>query len=410
MSDWHRGHIPSVPPLPLDAPRLAGIATWLIGKTHSIGSAATLFEQLCVRLFAADVPLRRSVVLFSTLHPVYPGQNFFWTPDEGLSLVPRAHDFDTSPLMLRSPYRESLERGTDLRYRLSPDEDPGLPILVELRQQGFTEFLSELIPFTYGVPPGITFATTAPGGFTDEQIALLRAVPPLLAAPLEVRAQRLTTGAILDTYLGRGPGREVLDGAIQRGDLRRIDCAVLLTDLRGFTGKTERWPPETLLHALDTYFEAVADAVSTERGDVIKFVGDGVLAIFPVEAAGNTAAACKAALNAALQARDALKASNEGRSERGEEPLDFGCGLHIGEVAYGNIGGRDRLDFTVIGAAVNVASRVQELCKTLGRSLLLTADFARHVRARTISLGPHPIRGSKSEIEIFALAHPATSA
>jgi adenylate cyclase len=193
---------------------------------------------------------------------------------------------------------------------------------------------------------------------------LLRAVPPLLAAPLEVRAQRLTTGAILDTYLGRGPGREVLHGAIQRGDLRRIDCAVLLTDLRGFTGKTERWPPEILLHALDTYFEAVADAVSTEGGDVIKFVGDGVLAIFPVEAAGNTAAACKAALNAALQARDALKASNDGRSERGEEPLDFGCGLHIGEVAYGNIGGRDRLDFTVIGAAVNVARRLQELCKT----------------------------------------------
>jgi adenylate cyclase len=232
-----------------------------------------------------------------------------------------------------------------------------------LRGQGFTEFLSELIPFTYGVPPGITFATTAPGGFTDEQIALLRAVPPLLAAPLEVRAQRLTTGAILDTYLGRGPSREVLHGAIRRGDLRRIDCAVLLTDLRGFTGKTEGWPPETLLHALDIYFEAVADAVSTAGGDVIKFLGDGVLAIFPVEAAGNTAAACKAALNAALQARDALKASNDGRSERGEEPLDFGCGLHIGEVAYGNIGGRDRLDFTVIGAAVKVASR----CRSFAR-------------------------------------------
>jgi adenylate cyclase len=215
-------------------------------------------------------------------------------------------------------------------------------------------------------------------------------------------AMRRSSASLLRTYLGAGPAGAVLAGAIRRGELRQIEAVILMTDLRGFTEKAERWDDEALLAALDGYFELIVDAVVRGGGDVLKFVGDGILAIFPVEGQA-VRQRCRAAVDAALEARRALIGLNRMRHGAGLEALDFGTALHLGRVTYGNIGSRDRLDFTVIGRAVNLASRVQDLCKTLGEPVLCTGEVARWVNPRPARVGTHPIRGLANPIELFAL-------
>jgi adenylate cyclase len=402
--EWHCGQPIDVGPAPVEHPWVADYTRWLTGPRARLLDSEKLFDGLCGRLTEAGVPIDRCVLLFKTLHPVYPGHNYFWTRERGTWLVPLSHDFDNSERMLVSPYQEALDRGTAVRFDVSHGTETRMPILNELAHEGYQELVCELIPFTFGQTPGITFATKAASGFTAEATALLRAAVPPMATPLEVRAQRLTLGAVLRTYLGAAPGSNVLDGVIQRNDVRRLTCAILLADLRGFTEKAERWPSDSLLAALSSYFELLDRAVRRFGGDIIKFMGDGVLAIFPVEEAGSSGVACQRALDAALTARMQLPSINAERRVRGEEPIDFGCGLHIGEVAYGNIGSMERLDFTVIGTAVNVASRIQDFCKTLAQPVLLTADIAAEVGTPLVSCGKHRIRGITTPVRLFAPA------
>jgi adenylate cyclase len=404
--NWHSGQPIDVDPAPPSHPFVADCIRWLTSPEGRLLDSEKLFDGFRTRLIDAGLPIDRCVLLFKTLHPVYPGHNYFWTRERGTWLVPLSHDFDTSQRMTMSPYQEALDRGTGVRFVLTRGADTRIPILKELAAEGYRELVSELIPFTFGQTPGITFATRASSGFSPAAVALMRAAVPLIATPLEVRAQRLTLGAVLRTYLGAAPGYDVLRGAIQRNDVRRLACAILLADLRGFTEKTERWSSDALLTALSIYFELLDKTVRRNGGDIIKFMGDGVLAIFSVEEAGSSVVACRRALYAAMSARQELPTINAERKMRGEAPLDFGCGLHIGEVEYGNIGSLERLDFTVIGSAVNVASRVQDFCKILFQPVLLTAEVAAAVDIPLASCGIHEIRGMAAPMELFA---PATS-
>ncbi len=400
-SDWHAGQLVEVAPAPPDHPWVADFLTWLTSPAARLLDTQHLFDELCNRLIEASVPLDRCVLLFKTLHPVYPGHNYFRTSERGSWLVPLSHDFDHTVRMQVSPYQEALDRGAAVRFDLSKGGGTKMPILRELADEGYRDMVSELIPFTYGQTPGMTFATRHPAGFSDEAIGLMRAGMPLIASPLEVRAQRLTLGAVLRAYLGAAPGGDVLDGVIQRNDVRRLECAILLADLRDFTRKAERWPSDSLLTALSSYFEILDGAVRRNGGDIIKFMGDGVLAIFPADGAGGTGRACRRALDTAMTARRSLPAINEDRGMRGLEPIDFGCALHFGEVTYGNIGSLERLDFTVIGSAVNVASRMQAYCKQLDEPVLLTAAVAENVDAALRSVGRHAIRGLSGDVELL---------
>ena len=254
---------------------------------------------------------------------------------------------------------------------------PELPLVRALAETGITDFMAEIIGAVGTLPPGVTWATRAPGGFADADAALLRALGPHLVPLFGVGAERRKLDAVLRTYLGTAPGREVLGGHIQRGDVRRLDAIVLLTDLRGFTAMTASASEAELLATLDGYFEVVADAVQSHGGEVLKFIGDGVLSVFPVEAG-----------RLAERARGAVAAARAAQAAGG---APFTAVLSSGPVAYGNIGARERLDFTVIGAAVNLASRIEAVAKRLGEPLVATAESPRRPARRA---QPRPARAA----------------
>jgi adenylate cyclase len=296
-----------------------------------------------------------------------------------------------------------METGQSLRRRLSAlDVARDHKILHELAAEGASDFLALPIEYGDGSIQAMSAVTDHPTGFSEEQVALLDALRDPLGAAMEPAAMRRTTASLLSTYLGQGPSRAVTAGAIRRGDISRLDAVLVMSDLRGFTDKSNRWTEEALLEALGDYFELFVNSVTKRRGDVLKFLGDGILAVFPIDEDNETARRCQEALRAVIDAREALGALNRSRAEAGQEAIDFGAALHLGSVTYGNVGSPDRLDFTVIGDAVNLTSRVEGLCKALAEPILLTSEVARHLRTSPRSLGPQTVSGLPHPIEVLA--------
>jgi len=362
-----------------------------------------LFDGLCRSLVDLGVPLWRGVMQFPMLHPLYLGHSLYWWRDDGVTMVPRPHGFEQSAEFLESPYKASLESDGPLRIRLMDLDDPGFPLLRELKAKGGTDFINAIIPAHGAITPGVSWATDAPDGFSEADIAFLTALTPYLGPPFALRAERRTTGIMLETYLGAGPGAEVMAGAVQHGDSQEIDAVILQTDLRGFTVRSFASPPSALLAALDAYFEAVVDAVQGEGGDVLKFIGDGVLAVFPVDETRPATTAASHALEAARTAFDGLERQNhEHAAKWGGEALAMAAAIDIGPVVYGNIGGRSRLDFTVIGQAVNRSSRVLDQAKRIDRPLLVTDTVADLLFEQFEPLGQHRLEGIDQETFLFA--------
>ena len=273
-------------------------------------------------------------------------------------------------------------------------------ILDDLRRDGFTDYIVHAVPFADGSHKALSLATRRAGGFTDDEIALFAAMIPAVAFNLEVQALRRTARTLLDTYVGRQSGGRVLEGQIQRGSGETIRAVIWLCDLRGFTNLSEQLPRDELIDLLNSYFGPMCDAVAKEGGEVLKFIGDAMLAIFPIGADAVTT--CRAALSAAEQAQDALAQENARRERASRPRIDYGLALHVGDVMYGNIGSDTRLDFTVIGPAVNLTARIESMCRQFGRQLLLSADFVAAGRIAAQSLGAHALKGVGADQEIFA--------
>jgi len=261
---------------------------------------------------------------------------------------------------------------------------------------GGTDYLAVPLEYGDGSVQGLSLVSDDKDGFADSHLELIERLRQPLAAALEPTAMRRSSVSLLRTFLGDGPAEAVVAGAIQRGDRRQIEAAILFCDLRGFTMMSERLGEADLFAALDRYFEAVVEAVRSTGGDVLKFLGDGVLAIFPVRASRTNA--CRAALEAIKGAEERLA----GVTAADGTPLAFTATMHVGHVAYGNIGSRDRLDFTVLGPAVNLVSRLEGLAKELGRPLLCSAAFAEAVGAPVVFLGRFPLKGMAEPQEVFA--------
>ena len=363
------------------------ILSLLSGLVHA-GNAGCpddeLFGRLCEALRDVGVPLARSALQLENLHPVYYGYCLHWELGAPARVVERSRTFGASEEFRQSPYMASLTHG-GWRWRAGDgdgDGDAELPLVRSLAATGVTDFMAEIIGATGPLPPGITWASRAPGGFSDSDAALLRRLGPLLVPLFGLGAERRKLDAVLRTYLGIAPGREVLAGQIRRGDVRRLEAVVMLTDLRGFTAMTAEADEPELLATLDRYFETVADAVQSAGGEVLKFIGDGVLSVFPAEQAANAVAAARAALAV--------------------DGPPFTAVLAAGPVAYGNIGARERLDFTVIGGAVNLASRIEAVAKRLGEPLVATAAVAESAGVKGRSLGRHELRGVREAVELVA--------
>ena len=258
------------------------------------------------------------------------------------------------------------------------------------------------VPLADGRRNAISWTTDRAGGFSARERNDLRNLIGPLGLVLDLLEWRRTARTLLDTYLGSGPGREVLGGAIRRGDRRDLDAVILFADLRDFTSMALTWNVDRLLQALDAYYQALVDAITVADGEVLKFVGDGLLAVFPIGKGADLEETCRRAFAATVAARQAMAAVNQARGAVGLPELDFGVALHVGRVIYGNIGGAGRLDFTVIGPAVNLVSRVEGLCKELEHSILATAAFAEHFPSDLVSIGRHVLRGFAEPVELFA--------
>jgi adenylate cyclase len=269
-----------------------------------------------------------------------------------------------------------------------------------MRAKGMTDYVAWPLYHTLGKRHLITFSTDRRGGFDDAHVAALKKVLPVLALVSEIRVKNRLARTLLETYVGAHAGELILAGATRRGTGTTVRAAIMICDLRDFTKISDNWPRDDVIDLLNDYFDAMSEPIVRHGGEILKFIGDGLLAIFPLHDPN----ACANLLRAVTEARQAMAVLNERNRGTGRAPLNYGIGVHVGDVMYGNIGSASRLDFTVIGPAVNMASRLEALTKQIGRPVLLSRDFAELVTPEfeLERVGQHAVRGFSEPIELFA--------
>ncbi|MEX2628845.1 MAG: adenylate/guanylate cyclase domain-containing protein [Tistlia sp.] len=392
---------------------LRGVYAALRAATLEDATTERLFRVCCEALRAEGLPIERAYLAFRVLHPLFQAKSFVW---EGSGrLVEDRHV--TSAADPASPFRSSpqyhllSQREPSLRRRLrGPEASLDFPVLGELAAEGMSDYRAFVARFGRGADEGLVGSWTlaAPESFSEADLALLEEAENQLAVLMKAAIKEEIARALVDTYLGGDAGRRVLAGGIRRGDADEIEAVIWYADLRDSSRHAERLGPAGYLALLDRYFEAVAAAIAEAGGQILLLIGDAVLAIFPIEPAdapalrsAREAAACRAALAAAAEARDRLAAGNAERP--GEPPLACGLSLHVGRFLFGNIGVPERLQFTAVGPAVNLAARLEDLCKRLEEPLLASAAFAGALpEVSWRGLGGHALRGLEGLQQVYA--------
>ena len=379
---------------------LGAFTDWYVHEAPGLRSPRALVRETCLRFVAHGVPLQRFTAFMLMLHPDYFGTaHRWWRGRDEVKTSFGSHDIWNTALLRDSPNAVIHQGAAALRRRL---EGPGawidFAVLREYLDEGSTDYVCMHLPFSDGSRCAIAFATGRPAGFTLAELKLVDAMLPHMARQSELLTLRFLTTTLLDTYVGRQAGERVLTGQIRRGSGETIRAVIWLSDLRGFTTLSDRLPREALIALLNAYFDCVGGAIDEAGGDILKFVGDAVLAIFPLAGDADLAATGRAALAAAAKARAGLA---ELRKLAGGESLDFRTALHVGDVMYGNIGTAKRLDFTVIGPAVNLTARLESLAAALGEPILVSADIARAVGDGVECIGRHPLKGLLAPVEVF---------
>jgi adenylate cyclase len=379
-------------------------------------SEPDLLHEFCVGLTAAGVPVARATVIIDTLHPVHEGRAFRWRCDQ-VELEPVVEygrtnqGGEAAENWRRSPFFHLVQTGeTLLRRNLGPGHPDDFRILEDLRAQGQTDFVALINRFAADGIIGemdcvySSWSTDAPDGFSDEQVAALCRLVPSLALSVKCASLARIAETLVETYLGRDAGQRVLSGRIARGVADRIGAVLWYSDLRGFTHITETATPEQIIPFLNDYSEAIISSVHDAGGDVLKLIGDGTLAIFKAD---DPSHACSCALHAERLMQSRISALNQNRISQELPVTGAYLGLHIGEVFYGNIGSQDRLDFTVVGPAVNEASRIAALCRSVEKDVLISSAFASTAlgtdRERLVSVGKYALKGVKRSQELFTL-------
>src|ERR671919_967657 len=377
------------------------VVDWLVDGARSAHALQDVLGQLCERLVACGLPLHRVAVFVTTLHPDVMGQRFLWRQGEEVLISEAPYAMLATDTYHRSPVRVVFATGQPIRLRIgSPDCPQDYGIIEELRAEGVSDYLIQPLPFTSGEARAISWTTTRPGGFDDADLAELDAVRRPLARLVEIYALRRTATNLLDTYVGRHAGERILGGRIRRGDIERIEAVIMLTDLREFTTLSDQLPGDQVIGLLNSYFDCVVPPIEAHGAEVLKFIGDGLLAIFAVT--GDVGVACRAALAVSEEALAGIAAANAERQSAGEPVLRHSMALHVGDVLYGNIGSTKRLDFTTIGPAVNLTARLESLARDLGRDLVVSARFAAHCPSPLAPVGTFPLRGFRVPEEVFA--------
>jgi len=391
----------------MNATDLRKIADWLIDGARSAGNAAAMMSEFCERLVAAGLPLWRVGLFVRTLHPDVLGVNFIWKPGAEVVSGTADHAFLDSPEFRNSPLAIVFGEGREVRHRIDDPESRRFPFLDDMRADDVTDYIALPLLATDGVIHASSWTTREPGGFSDEQLDGLRSLMPPLARLVEVANQRRRASVLLDTYVGNRAGERILGGQIRRGHTETMHAAIWLSDLRGFTALSDRLPAETVVDILNHYFDCQVSAIRGHGGEVLKFMGDGLLAVFPIsEAADDIYHVCAGVLEAARTSRASVEAL-EYRTADAVERFRFGVALHVGKILYGNIGGGNRLDFTCIGPPVNLAARLESLTGRLHRTIVASERFAGVCADGWTDLGEFPIAGFSRAERVYGLADEA---
>ena len=393
---------------------------WLLTTGWEFEAVAELVGAFSQRLLREGIPVIRLRLTLRTLHPQLVGVTYTWERDkEEVATFEAPHSILASDDYRNSPYAAIFEGAGGMRRRLDvPGAELEFPVLKELHARGATDYVAMPVYFRDGQINAMTIATDRPGGFEAAELERVYGALPALGKVTELHAMRRTARTLLETYLGMHTGERVLKGLVKRGDGEEIYAVIWFCDLRGSVALADSMERSEFVAVLNDFFDCTAGSVLAHGGEVLRFIGDAVLAIFPIDAAAAAPLeradqcpchqrSCGAAVAAAREALDRLASLNGERKGRGEPPLGVGIAMHLGEVMYGNIGVPERLEFSVIGAAANEAARLQSLCKELQRPVLASREFARVMPGAWISLGRHALRGLGDPREIFALAEDA---
>ena len=386
------------------------IESWLLGAATSEDDLLSFFESFVWHLVAAGLPLDRASLHVGTLHPQLFGFAWNWERADGLCDEVRVPEIALqTDSYKKSPLYRVIEFGETFRGQITDKElVRKFPLLGDLADKGIAEYLALPIGGGSTYHNAATLATKRPSGFSAGEFQSLQRILNLFALHVERHIAQRISGNVLETYLGRLAGRRVLEGTIKRGSGEAIRSIIWVSDLRGFTDLTDRLDGHAVTRLLNTSFECLAGTVLDCGGEVLKFIGDGLLAVFPLASEYDQGRdAAHAALAAAEQALQGIEAINLRPPEAlqgitGWQPLRAGIALHEGDVFFGNVGAPNRLDFTVIGRAVNEASRVEALCKSLKRTILVTEPVARRLNREMDDLGAHPLRGVAKPVSIFS--------
>jgi adenylate cyclase len=389
---------------------LAGWVTeaGLIGRTEN-----ELMAGFCRRIVDARVPLARAMVILDTLHPIYEGRALRWRSDQPetveVSEYGRTNEGEAAESWRRSAFFHLLQSGEKaMRRRLAAGDPIEFPTVVQARDEGMTDYLALVHRFAAEGVIGemdcvySSWATDAAGGFDERDLAALKRLAPFLNLAVKSAALARMAGTLAETYLGRDAGQRVMSGRIARGVAEKIDAVLWYSDLHGYTHISDSAPPEQIIPLLNDYAEVVVSAVHNHGGDVLKLIGDGTLAIFTGD---DREQACLAALSAAARVRKGVVKLNRSRAEADLPTTQVYLALHVGDVFYGNVGSKDRLDFTVIGPAVNEVSRILAMSRSVEQDVLMSASFAEalgpEMRRRLVSVGRYALRGVAQPQELF---------
>jgi adenylate cyclase len=376
---------------------------WLMTDARKQTDPSEFLVAFADRLRSHGVDVARITTGVPILHPQIFSFSGLWELGKGVS--ERLYRADPKLTASNTPILIAYGGGGPVRCDLATPPQAGeFAILAELRHDGYTDYVVYALPFADGSFKALSLATKRSGGFVAEELSLFEAMLPAVAFNLEVQALRRTARTLLDTYVGQQSGGRVLEGQITRGSGETIRAVIWLCDLRGFTVLSEKLPRDALIDLLNAYFGPMCDAVTSHGGEVLKFIGDAMLAIFPIGL--DAQAICARALTAAQRAQATLSAENARRAEAGLPRIDYGLALHVGDVMYGNIGSDTRLDFTVIGPAVNLTARIESMSRQLERQILLSSDFAELAGVAARSLGIFALKGVAADQEIFEPVSP----
>ncbi len=381
---------------------LEPIAAWLFREGRYVQDAVTLIAELAGQLDEAGASIDRIRLTMATLHPQIVAWGVFWDRGQGARPWSAEHGVQNADAYIGSPNQFVRDEKAAFRRRLDAPPDPAdHATLADVRAEGMIDYYALPVVFSSGVANVLTVATKLPGGFSDADLERVTILANLIAPIVEVLATRRITLGLLDAFVGPRISERILQGQVKRGDGERIEAVFWYSDLRGFTGLSESLPTDELLRLINDYFEYCAAAAAARGGEILQFIGDAILIVFEIPSPDKETEVCESALDAAIDAFDSLAVVNHRRRHAKEQQIEFGLGLHLGQVTHANVGSPGRLAFNVVGPAVNMTARIQSLTKETGEPLLVSQRFAKLVKRPLRSVGSFNLRGIEGAQELF---------